>query len=143
MSAVLADPWAELREALRAAEAIHADETGRRLRGAQQWLWLAATALFACYRIDPSRSQKAAKELIGEDFAGFVISDRYAGYHFLDVLQQQLCWSHVIRALVEVRAPRRGGHARSQARHGRPRGHRSPPPLPRGWSRAGLAGRRA
>ena len=102
MSRVLADPWAELREAVRAAEVIHADETGWRLAGAQQWLWLAASALCACYRIDPSRSQAAAKELIGEDFSGFVISDRYAGYHFLDVLQQQLCWSHVIRQLVEV-----------------------------------------
>ncbi len=54
----------------------------------QQWLWLGAPALVACYRIDSSRSQAAAKELIGEDFSGFVISDRYAGYHFLDVLGQ-------------------------------------------------------
>jgi transposase len=94
MSAVLADPWAELREAVRRAEVVHADETSWRLRGAQQWLWLAASALYACYRIDPSRSQRAAKDLLGEDFGGFVICDRYAGYHFLDVLQQQLCWSH-------------------------------------------------
>jgi transposase len=102
MSRVLADPWAELREAIGRAEAIHADETTWRLRGAQQWLWLAASALVACYRIDPSRSQAAAKELIGEDFGGFVISDRYAAYHFLDVLQQQLCWSHAIRQFIEV-----------------------------------------
>jgi transposase len=102
MSAVLADPWSELREAVRQAEVVHADETTWRLRGAQQWLWVAASALVACYRIDPSRSQQAAKELLGEDFGGFVVTDRYAGYHFLDVLQQQLCWSHVIRQLVEI-----------------------------------------
>lgn len=102
MSRVLADPWAELHEALRKAEVVHADETSWRLRGAQQWLWLGASALVACYRIDPSRSQSAAKELLGEDFGGFVITDRYAGYHFLDVLQQQLCWAHVVRQLVEV-----------------------------------------
>jgi len=102
MSAVLADPWESLAEAIREAEVIHADETSWRLRGRDQWLWLAATALFACYRIDPSRSQAAAKELLGEDFGGFVISDRYAGYHFLDVLQQQLCWAHVIRQLIEL-----------------------------------------
>ena len=87
MSAVLADPWQALREAVREAEVVHADETGWRLGGAQQWLWLAASALAACYRIDPHRSQAAAKELLGEDFGGFVISDRYAGYHFLDILQ--------------------------------------------------------
>ncbi|MGI8872958.1 MAG: IS66 family transposase [Egibacteraceae bacterium] len=102
MSAVLADPWAELRHAIRQAEVVHADETTWRLAGAQQWLWVAASALAACYRINPSRSQQAAKALLGEDFGGFVVSDRYAGYHFLDVLQQQLCWSHVIRQLVEV-----------------------------------------
>jgi len=102
MSAALADPWAELRTAVRQAEVVHADETSWRLAGAQQWLWLAASALVACYRIDPSRSQRAAKELLGEGFGGFVISDRYAGYHFLDVLQQQLCWSHVLRQMVEI-----------------------------------------
>lgn len=102
MSAVLADPWAELREAIRKAQVVHADETTWRLRGATQWLWVAASALIACFRIDPTRSQAAAKELLGEEFGGFLVSDRYAGYHFLDVLQQQLCWCHVIRQLVEV-----------------------------------------
>ena len=102
MSAVLADPWTELRDQVRKAQVVHADETTLRLRGAQQYLWVAASALFACFRIDPTRTQQAAKALLGEEFGGFVVSDRYAGYHFLDVLQQQLCWCHVIRQLVEV-----------------------------------------
>jgi transposase len=106
-SALLADPWSELRAAVRKAAVVHADETSWRLAGAQQWLWVAAAALVACYRIDPARSQQAAKALLGEDFGGFVVSDRYAGYHFLDVLQQQLCWCHVIRQLVEL--SERGG----------------------------------
>ncbi len=114
MSAILADPWAELREAIRKAEAVHADETTWRLCGAQQWLWVAASSLVACFRIDPTRSQQAAKELLGEEFGGFVISDRYAGYHFLDVLQQQLCWCHVIRQLVEV-SQRQGATGRRGA----------------------------
>jgi len=59
---------AELREAIRQAEVVHADETSWRLAGTQEWLWLGAAALLACYRIDPSRSQQAAKELLGEDF---------------------------------------------------------------------------
>lgn len=102
MSRVLADPWEELKEAIHNAEAVHMDETSWRLGGATQWLWVAASALVACFKIDPTRSQAAAKALIGADFGGFVISDRYAGYHFLDVLQQQLCWCHVIRQFVEV-----------------------------------------
>ena len=102
MSQVLKDPWEQLRCYIQKAQLVHADETGWRLQGAQQYLWLASTALAACYRIDPHRSQAAAKELLGENFGGFVVSDRYAGYHWLDVLQQQLCWCHVIRQLVEI-----------------------------------------
>jgi len=102
MSAILADPWERLREYIQKAALVHADETSWRLSGAQQYLWLAASAYAACFRIDPHRSQAAAKELLGENFGGFVVTDRYVGYHFLDVLQQQLCWSHVIRQLVEL-----------------------------------------
>jgi transposase len=102
MSVILKDPWEKLREYIQQAQVVHADETGWRLSGAQQYLWLASSALAACFRIDPTRSQAAAKELLGEEFGGFVVSDRYPGYHFLDVLQQQLCWCHVIRQLVEV-----------------------------------------
>jgi len=114
MSAVLADPWRELRDAVRKAQAVHADETSWRLRGESSWMWVAASTLMACYRIDPSRSKAAAKELLGEDFGSFIITDRYAGYHWLDVLQQQLCWCHLIRQLVSLSerdgAPGRLGH---------------------------------
>jgi transposase len=102
ISRVLADQWAELRDAVCRADAVYADETSWRLQGATQWLWVAASALMACYRIDPNRTQQAAKALLGEDFGSFVITDRYAGYHWLDVLQQQLCWAHVIRQLIEL-----------------------------------------
>ncbi|MCA1680526.1 MAG: IS66 family transposase [Actinobacteria bacterium] len=102
MSRALADPWAELRDAVRQADAVYADETSWRLRGQTNWLWVAASALLACYRIDPSRSQRAAKDLLGEDFGSFVITDRYVGYHWLDVLQQQLCWAHAIRQFTEL-----------------------------------------
>lgn len=107
MSAALADPWRELAAAVREAEAVHADETGWRLGSAQQWLWLAAASLYACYRIDPSRGQAAAKELLGEDFGGIAVTDRYGAYHFLDVLQQQLCWCHLARQFTEL--SERGG----------------------------------
>ncbi|MDQ3247473.1 MAG: IS66 family transposase [Pseudomonadota bacterium] len=102
VSAALHDPWAALRDAVRQADAVYADETSWRLQGQTQWLWVAASALLACYRIDPSRSQQAAKALLGEDFGSFVVTDRYAGYHWLDVLQQQLCWAHLIRQVTDL-----------------------------------------
>ncbi len=142
-SAVLADPWAELADAIRQAEVVHADETSWRVGSAKAWLWVAASALIACYRIDPSRSQKAAKELLGEDFDGFLISDRYAGYHFLDVLQQQLCWAHVKRQ-VRARLPgRRGGRRTPRAWPPRASGRACPArPDVRKPQRPALAGAR-
>jgi transposase len=102
VSRVLCDPWRELHEAIKTAEAVHADETTWLCRSDPCWLWTATTALLVCYRIDPRRTQEAAKRLLGEDFGGFVTSDRYVGYHWLDILQQQLCWSHLIRQLTEL-----------------------------------------
>jgi transposase len=140
ISRVLTDPWTELRDAVRAADAVYADETSWRLRGTTQWLWVAASALMACYRIDPHRTQQAAKALLGEDFGSFVITDRYAGYHWLDVLQQQLCWAHVIRpADRAVRTGGRTGQARHPAARGGPRRDRPPPRLPQRRPRPALA----
>jgi transposase len=102
VSRVLHDPWRELTEAIKVAEAVHADETTWLCRSDPCWLWTATTAALACYRIDPRRTQEAAKRLLGEDFGGFVTSDRYVGYHWLDVLQQQLCWAHLIRQLTDL-----------------------------------------
>lgn len=102
MSTYLADPFKQLEEAVRSAEVVHADETGWRLQGNQQWLWLAASSLVACFRIDGSRSQRAAKELLGQDFGQIAVTDRYRGYLWLDTVQRQLCWAHVIRQLASL-----------------------------------------
>ncbi|MGH2929324.1 MAG: IS66 family transposase, partial [Solirubrobacteraceae bacterium] len=102
VSRVLCDPWRELHEAIKVAEAVHADETTWLCKHDPCWLWTATTAALVCYRIDPRRTQDAAKRLLGEDFGGFVTSDRYVGYHWLDVLQQQLCWAHAVRQLTEL-----------------------------------------
>lgn len=102
VSRVLHDPWRELHDAIGLAEAVHADETTWLCRHDPCWLWTATTAALACYRIDPRRTQEAAKRLLGEDFGGFVTSDRYVGYHWLDVLQQQLCWAHAMRQLTDL-----------------------------------------
>jgi transposase len=104
---VLHDPWRALDEAIKHAEVVHADETTWLTKGDPCLLWVAAAAPTVCFRIDPRRTQEAAKRLLGADFGGFVVSDRYVGYHWLDVLQQQLCWSHLTRQLRSL-SERRG-----------------------------------
>lgn len=107
VSSQLKDPWDQLKEAISSAQVVHADETGWPVKGNQQWLWLAASSLVACYRIDPSRGQRAAKELLGQDFGQIAVTDRYRGYLWLDDLHRQLCWAHIIRQFVSL--SERGG----------------------------------
>ena len=52
VSRVLHDPWRELHEAIKLAEAVHADETTWLCKADPCWLWTATTAALVCYRID-------------------------------------------------------------------------------------------
>ena len=40
-----------------------------------------------------SRAKTVAQGLIGAEFSGIVVSDRYRGYEWLDASQRQLCWA--------------------------------------------------
>lgn len=49
-----------------------------------------------------SRSAAAAIELLGDAFAGMVVSDRFSPYNHLAAHQRQLCWVHLKRDLVAM-----------------------------------------
>jgi len=99
-SAALAAPVAEVAEAVKQAPIVHADETGWYQRGQRAWLWLVATTQLACFLVSHSRGAKVAKQMLGEAFAGFLVSDRWVGYAWIAVKQRQLCWAHLIRQFV-------------------------------------------
>ena len=82
-------------EDLRAAGVIHADETpwpqqGHKLR----WLWVALSSTTAIYRIS-SRHAETIRDLIGEAFLGWLVSDGYRAYR--DHPRRQRCLAHLIR----------------------------------------------
>jgi hypothetical protein len=84
---------------------IHSDETsypqGNRDGGNPQqtkgWLWVLVTPFVAVFEVMLSRSQATAKALIGEQFPGILISDRYSAYRWIEVTQWQVCWAHLKR----------------------------------------------
>ena len=61
------------------------------------WLWVVVTPLVTFFSVTLSRSKAAAKEILGEDFQGYVGSDRYSSYNWLDPKKRQLCWAHLLR----------------------------------------------
>lgn len=101
VSKALADCVKELRERVRRAEVVHADETSWKIGGRKAWLWVAATAFAAVFLIRKSRAGKVAKELLGEA-PGIVVSDRYSGYGWIPIRQRQACWAHLIRDFQKI-----------------------------------------
>jgi hypothetical protein len=57
-----------------------------------------------------SRLAAAVIELLGDAFAGRVVSDRFSAYNHLPTHQRQLCWAHLIRDLTGI-AERPGASA--------------------------------
>jgi transposase len=96
-AAALAAPVAELEQAVQQAPYAHADETGWREAGQRRWLWVVVTTLATVFTLAPSRGRGVIQGLLGEDFAGYLISDRWAAYTWLDPTQRQVCWAHLKR----------------------------------------------
>src|SRR5215217_424588 len=77
-AAALAGPVAELEQAVQQGAAAHADETGWREAGQRRWLWVVVTAVATVFALAPSRGSGVIKGLLGETFAGYLISDRWS-----------------------------------------------------------------
>ena len=73
------------------------DETGWRQGGERAWLWVAATTWVTVFLVRLSRGGQVAKELLGESFAGILVSDRWSAYNWYPVRWRQLCWAHLLR----------------------------------------------
>jgi transposase len=94
---VLAGPVAELTQALPQATSVNVDETGWKERGQRSWLWVAVAALVTVFVIAPSRGRKVLHGLLGEEYPGYVGSDRYSAYSALPPERRQVCWAHLQR----------------------------------------------
>jgi transposase len=64
-------------------------------------LWVLVTTWVTIFQVHLSRGQAAAKALLGE-FAGYLITDRWAGYGWWPLDRRQLCWAHLIREFQKI-----------------------------------------
>lgn len=98
-SVALAAPVQAAQAHVQTAPIVHADETGWFEGRVRAWLWVAATLTVTVFRIVRHRTAEMARELLGEQFAGYLITDRYAGYLWVDDSRRQFCWAHLLRAI--------------------------------------------
>ncbi|MDO6528270.1 transposase, partial [Motilimonas sp. 1_MG-2023] len=95
---------------VRQADVIFADETSHQRDNESRWMWLITCDDAACFNTHYSRGKLAAKKLLGEQVNGFVVTDQYAGYHWLEDTQRQLCWAHILRNVTQIAEYSGGGY---------------------------------
>jgi transposase len=100
MSAALAAPVVEAERYVQRQPVRNADETSWREKTQRRWLWISVTPLVTIFRLLKTRGAAGAKELLGEVVWGIIGTDHYAGYHWIDPRQRQLCWAHLKREFV-------------------------------------------
>ena len=105
----LAAPVEEARTYVQAQEVAHLDETSWRQGGKRAWLWVAVTTLVTVFVVRLSRGGHVARELLGEEFSGILVTDRYSAYNWYPVRWRQLCWAHLQRDFEAMRG--RGGRS--------------------------------
>ncbi len=93
----LAGPVAALQAAVQQAPVVHADETSWREAGQRCWLWVVVTAVATVFTLAPSRGSGVIKGLLGDPFAGYLISDRWSAYTWVAAARRQVCWAHLKR----------------------------------------------
>jgi len=108
-TAVVAEPVEEARAYVHKQAVAHLDETSWRQGAKRAWLWVAVTGLVTVFLVRMSRGGQVARELLGEQFAGILVTDRYSAYNWYPVRWRQVCWAHMLRdieAMIE-----RGGRS--------------------------------
>jgi transposase len=91
-----------LKGEIRSSPAVQADETGWREDGINGYIWSVNTPQIRHYEYHHSRSGEVVKQLIGEEFAGVLGSDFYAGYNSHQGLHQR-CWVHYLRDVHDLK----------------------------------------
>ncbi len=90
-------------EKIRKSDYKHADETGWRIEGKNNWCWLFATDSEVFYTIEETRGMGVPDEILTKNPQGVLIRDDYHSYKHLD-MPQQSCWTHLLRVSREMKS---------------------------------------
>ena len=96
--------YEKLKDSIRAGPAVHMDESRWRIQSEHAgyaWSMSSTTSSDVVFKLAESRGMGNAEELLGEDYKGIGITDRYPGYKHLFTLHQ-ICWAHLQRAAKDL-----------------------------------------
>lgn len=82
---------------VRRSRTVYPDETGWKVGGLLQWMWVFVTRTATLFRIRPSRGYDVPEQVLGADWNGTMIHDGWSPYdRFKQALHQQ-CLGHFQR----------------------------------------------
>jgi len=112
--AAAAEPTCQaLTVAVGQSAAVAADETGWRVGGRRQWLWVfVGDDGLTVYLIAPGRGYEQATSVLGEEFTGVLERDGWAPYRRFEHARHQTCVAHILRRAGELIADSVAGQAK-------------------------------
>jgi transposase len=112
LAAAAAPTYGALIEGVRASLAVAADETGWRVRGIREWLWVFVGDGVTVYLIADGRGYDQASVILGADFCGVLERDGWAPYRRFQHASHQTCVAHLLRRCGELIADSVAGQAK-------------------------------
>ena len=104
----------ELLTLIRQRAVVHVDETGWRIDTLSAWLWVFTNQDLTVYTIEAGRGHEVVVQILGEAFAGILVSDCFTAYNHqaLQDWLKQKCLAHLLKDLSELNASKTGGAVR-------------------------------
>lgn len=106
--------YAELLDLIRQSAVAHSDETGWRIGTLAAWLWVFTNRDLTVYTIETGRGHEVVVKILGETFAGVLVSDCFTAYDHqaLAAWLKQKCVGHLLKDLSELNESKTGGAVR-------------------------------
>jgi transposase len=91
-----------LQEWVKKQPQVHVDESPWLLKGLKEWMWVISGQGFALFHAGDTRSRSELESLLGQSFAGVLISDDFSVYNGYGAAAQQKCLAHLLRHFKQV-----------------------------------------
>jgi transposase len=83
---------------LRQSDVVHSDETSWYVGNPKYWLWVFANSNATAYHVSAGRGRKVIEGVLGQGYAGTLVSDCLSIYDDVNDRQQK-CYSHHLKAI--------------------------------------------
>jgi transposase len=102
--------YEQLKQKIREAMIVYADETSFSVLGKKWWVWVFRSDTDLLLVIRNSRGSSVVEEILGKCFAGTLVCDCWRAYDFLSFASIQRCWAHLLRKSKELYESVAGRH---------------------------------